>query len=225
VIVERRFNGPLESGQGGYSAGLLAGRADGAVEVSLRAPVPLETPLTVAPGEDGELRLLSGEALVADAAPAKPFADDVPDPVGAGAAHDATHRYRGDTDGPFSRCFVCGLERTDGFHVHPGAVAGRELVASPWTPPSWAADDDGAVRPEFVWAVLDCPATFAAAQIGVLARFSVRIHAPVEAGREHVVVGWPLADDGRKQHAGSALFTAGGELLAASRALLIVPRT
>jgi hypothetical protein len=225
VIVERRFNGPLESGQGGYSAGLLAGRADGAVEVSLRAPVPLETPLTVAPGEDGELRLLSGEALVADAAPAEPFADDVPDPVGVGAAHDATHRYRGDTDGPFSRCFVCGLERTDGFHVHPGAVAGRELVASPWTPPSWAADDDGAVRPEFVWAVLDCPATFAAAQIGVLARFSVRIHAPVEAGREHVVVGWPLADDGRKQHAGSALFTAGGELLAASRALLIVPRT
>lgn len=224
MIVERRFNGPLESGQGGYSAGLLAGRAAGPVEVSLRAPVPLETLLTVAPGDDGGLRLLHGEALVADAAPAEPFGGDVPDPVGPGAAHDATHRYRGDTDGPFSRCFVCGLARTDGFHVHPGAVAGRELVASPWTPPAWAADDGGAVRPEFVWAALDCPATFAAAQLGVLARFSVRIHAPVEAGREHVVVGWPLGDDGRKQHAGSALFTTGGELLAAARALLVVPR-
>jgi hypothetical protein len=45
------------------------------------------------------------------------------------------------------------------------------------------------------------------------------------AGHEHVVVGWPLGADGRKQHAGSAVFTSGGELLAASRALLIVPRT
>jgi hypothetical protein len=98
-------------------------------------------------------------------------------------------------------------------------------VASPWTPPAWAADAEGNVRPEFVWAALDCPATFAAPELGVLARFVVRIDAPVVAGHEHVVVGWPLGADGRKQHAGSAVFTSGGELLAASRALLIVPRT
>ena len=42
-----------------------------------------------------------------------------------------------------------------------GAVDGRDVVASPWTPPSWTADDTGRVRPELVWAVLDCPTYFA----------------------------------------------------------------
>ena len=198
--------------------------------MSLRRPVPLDKPLRVAREDDGALRLLDGEEVVADASPAEALAGDVPEAVGLGAAHDATHRYRGDTDGPFSRCFVCGLARIDGFNVHAGEVAGRRLVASPWTPPDWSAGDDGAVRPEFVWAALDCPATFAGvlapeASLGVLARFTVRIDTPVPAGREHVVVGWSLGVDGRKQHAGSAVFAAGGELLAASRALLVVPRT
>jgi hypothetical protein len=192
--------------------------------VSLRAPVPLDTPLAVARADEGALRLSDGDALVAEAVIADPLAIDVPEPVSPAAARDATTRYRGDRDGPFSRCFVCGLERTDGFHVHPGPVEGRELVASPWTPPAWSAAADGSVRPEFVWAALDCPATFAAEQLGVLARFAVRIDAPVEAGREHVVVGWPRGADGRKQHAGSAIFTAGGQLLASGGALLIVPR-
>jgi hypothetical protein len=39
-----------------------------------------------------------------------------------------------------------------------------------------------------------------------------------------VIIGWPLGAEGRKQHAGSAIFTSGGDLVAASRALLIVPR-
>jgi hypothetical protein len=222
VTIAGRFNGPLDSGQGGYSAGMLAAFVDGPAAVSLRRPVPLDTPLDVETA-GASASLLDGEALVAEAA-AAPLEVDVPEPVGLAAAHDATTRYRGEREGVFSRCFVCGLARHDGFHVHPGAVAGRELVASPWTPPGWAADDDGKVRPEFVWAALDCPATFAAPALGVLARFAVRIDAPVEAGREHVIIGWPLGADGRKQHAGSAIFTSGGDLLAASRALLVVPR-
>jgi hypothetical protein len=172
-------------------------------------------------GVDDDLR--RRQCARADAV-AQQFDADVPDPIGADAARDATTRYRGEREGVFSRCFVCGLARDDGFHVHPGEVAGRSLVASPWTPPAWAADAAGNVRREFVWAALDCPATFAAAQLGMLARFHVRIDAPVVAGREHVIMGWPLGADGRKQHAGSAVFTSSGALLAASRALLIVPR-
>jgi hypothetical protein len=40
VTIPARFNGPHESGNGGYSAGALAAFLDGAAEVSLRRPVP-----------------------------------------------------------------------------------------------------------------------------------------------------------------------------------------
>ena len=202
---------------------MLAGSAGEHVAVSLRRPVPLDSRLRVAFGVDGATTLLDGDAVVAEAV-AERLEVEVPDPVDLDAARDATTHYRGEREGVFSRCFVCGLARDDGFHVHPGEVAGRSLVASPWTPPGWASDADGNVRSEFVWAALDCPATFAAPELGVLARFAVRIDAPVAAGREHVVIGWPLGADGRKQHAGSAIFSSAGDLLAASRALLVVPR-
>src|ERR671919_465244 len=43
-----------------------------------------------------------------------------------------------------------GVEREDG-----------ALAASPWTPSDdWLAEEDGSVRPEFVWSVLDCPTYF-----------------------------------------------------------------
>jgi hypothetical protein len=115
--------------------------------------------------------------------------------------------------------------------VFAGAVEGRELVASPWTPPPWADDGSGAVRPEIVWAVLDCPTYFAAylhhpepLPPGVLARFTGRLDAPVSVGEEHVVISWSLETDGRKHHAGVAVVSAEGEVLARARALLIEPR-
>jgi hypothetical protein len=113
--------------------------------------------------------------------------------------------------------------------VFAGAVEGRQLVASPWTPPSWTADSAGAVLPEFVWAVLDCPTYFALYMNGelpmsVLAQLTARIDAPVVAGEEHVVIAWPIGTDGRKRHAGSAVLSSKGEFLAVARALLIEAR-
>lgn len=229
ATIPRRFNGPLDSGQGGYSAGVVAGFVDGPAEVSLRRPVPLDLALQVAREEDGSVRLLDGEDVVAEGRPAAPVDVDVPGPVGVDEARDARSRYRGERHGPFSRCFVCGLARDDSLGVFAGEIPGRGVMASPWTPPDWTAGDDGTVRPEFVWAVLDCPATFAPLLMGAqdpafLAGFSVRIDAPVVAGAEHVVVGWPIAVDGRKHHAGGAIFAADGALLAAARALLVAPR-
>jgi hypothetical protein len=129
----------------------------------------------------------------------------------------------------FSRCFVCGRAREDAFGVFAGMVEGREIVASPWTPPSWTADPAGTVLPEFVWAVLDCPTYFALYTTGelpmsVLARLTARIDCPVAAGEEHVVVGWPMETDGRKRYAGSAVMSPDGKTLAIARALLIEPR-
>lgn len=231
VTVPARFNGPLESGNGGYSAGVLAAFLAGAAEVSLRRPVPLDVPLRIGREDDGRVLALDGEEVVAEARPVPDFELEVPPPVDVEEARSATAGYRGKVDGPFSNCFVCGRTREDTMGVFAGPVEGRDLVASPWTPPEWADDGSGVVRPEIVWAVLDCPTYFAAyvrrpgpLPAGVLARFTGRLDAPVAVGEEHVVFAWPIEADGRKHHAGVAIASAGGDALARARALLIEPR-
>lgn len=230
IVVPRRFNGPQESGNGGYASGVLAARLAGAAEVNLRAPVPLDEPLQLTPGEQGALRLLHGETLIAEARPLPGLDVTVPEPVGVEEARLASGRYRAPSDGLFSNCFVCGRARTeDCFEVFAGPVEGRELVATPWTPPAWSADEDGAVRPEFVWAALDCPTYFAShlegeLTLSFLVRQRVELRAPVRAGQEHVVIAWPLGTEGRKRLAGAAVISADGETLAVAEALLLEPR-
>jgi len=230
MIVPSRFNGPLDSGQGGYSAGLAAGFVEGAAEATLRRPVPLDKELDVIREHEGEVQVLDGDQLVIEARSAPELDRDVPAPVSPREARAASTRYRGLPDGVFSRCFVCGRAREDAIGVFAGQVEGRELVASPWLPPAWTADAAGNVLPEFVWAVLDCPAFFAVyldqedPPLSVLARLAARIDSPILAGEEHVVVSWPIEADGRKHHAGSAVLSADGEPLAIARALMIEPR-
>ncbi|HLL86779.1 MAG TPA: hypothetical protein VK387_05670 [Thermoleophilaceae bacterium] len=229
IIVPSRFNGPLDCGQGGYTAGLAAGFLAGAVEISLRRPVPLNTPLEVARGGARSVRVLDGDVLIAEGRRAPDFELEVPAPVSRDEARRAREDYRGLAHGLFSRCFVCGRARDDAFGVFAGPVEGRELVASPWTPPDWTADSKGHVLPEFLWAALDCPTYFALYPSGelplsVLARLTARVDAPVAVGEEHVVIAWPLEAEGRKRHAGAAVLSAEGETLAVAHALLIEPR-
>jgi hypothetical protein len=229
LCVPGRFNGPLTSGHGGYCSGVIAGFVEGPAEVTLRSPVPLDTRLDVARQDDGSIRVLDGETLVAEAHSAPELELEVPPPVGVEAARQAATRYRGRPDGLFGRCFVCGRGREDALGVFAGAVDGRQLVASPWTPPEWTAGDDGRVLPEFVWAVLDCPTYFAIYMNGelpmsVLGRLTAVVQAPVVPGEEHVVIAWPIEADGRKRHAGAAVLSAEGAPLAVARALMIEAR-
>ena len=46
---------------------------------------------------------------------------------------------------------------------------------------------------------------------------TARVNRVPEAGEQCVVTSWPLGEDGRKLHAGTALFDEGGELLAVAR--------
>ena len=228
ITVPAAFNGPLDSGNGGYSAGALAAFVDGIAEVSLRSPIPLDRPLDVVVDDDATFRAVDGETLVAQARAVASLELDVPAPVSVEDARAASQRYRGTEDGPFSRCFVCGRVRDDAHGVFAGAVEGRNLVASPWTPPASTADAEGNVRPEFIWAVLDCPTYFAlypdSHPMSFLAQITARIDGPVPAGTEHVVIAWPIGKDGRKHLAGSAVVSAAGETLAVARALLIEAR-
>ncbi|HXG75629.1 MAG TPA: hypothetical protein VNJ53_03575 [Gaiellaceae bacterium] len=221
VTIARRFRGPSTSANGGYASGLLARvlKAE-TVEVTLRRPPPLERPLE-ARVEDGRAVLLDGGELVAEARPAE-LELDVPAPPTVEEAERAAARHVRAGDPVFAECFVCGVRaEDDGLGVYAGAVPGREpLHAAPWRVRE--------VSPELVWAAIDCPGAYAVGAAGrgevVLGRMTARVAALPEPGETCVVVSWPLGEEGRKLFAGTALFSAGGELLACARQVWIEPR-
>jgi hypothetical protein len=94
VSIPGRFNGPLESGNGGYCSGVVANFFEGAAEVSLRRPVPLDMQLDVKRERDGSLRVLDGEALVAVARAAPELELDVPAPPSPQEARLAATQMR-----------------------------------------------------------------------------------------------------------------------------------
>jgi hypothetical protein len=61
LVIAPRFCGPPDSGNGGYVCGLIAGRLGEQTEMTLRAPPPLATPMTV----EGEPRDLSASCAPA----------------------------------------------------------------------------------------------------------------------------------------------------------------
>jgi hypothetical protein len=230
--IERRYNGPAGSANGGYTCGLVARLVGGpCVEVTLRRPPPLGRPLRVGRKDGGRVELLDGGELVADGVPAE-LDLDVPAPVTPEEAARASERWTGFEEHAFPTCFVCGPRRPeqDGLGIFAGAVEGRPgLVAAPWTPQAALAGEDGAVRSEFVWAALDCPGAFAVGFSSgrgetVLGRLRARVDRAPGPGEPCLVAGWPLGEEGRKLYAGTAVFTAAGELLAGARAVWIEPR-
>lgn len=219
--VPYRYRGPDESGNGGYSCGTFAQLVEGDAEVTLRMPPPLDTELRV----DG-LDVYDGETLVAEVRPAT-VELELPLPP--------AHVEAGDPDPhhPFPDCFVCGPSREDGLRLTPRGYGA--VVAAPCR-----LDE---VRPELVWAALDCPGAFAvgagsaagkagsarprdpafgggdfARGASVLGRLAVHIDALPAPGDDLVVVGWKLAPpDGRRMYAGTALYR-GNQPLAWGRA-------
>ena len=122
-------------------------------------PVPLGRPLEVERLGPGAVAIKDGEALIAEARSA-PLEIEVPPPVSLREASEARDGYESDEE-IFARCFVCGPQREDSQRVFAGPIAAKGVVATPWTPEGEWLAEDGSVRPEFVWAVLDCPTYFA----------------------------------------------------------------
>lgn len=225
VVISTRFCGPPESGNGGYTCGLLAAGLPLPVEVTLRRPPPLDRELAVMRSPDGRV-LQDGDAVVAEARRTA-FSLDLPHCPGLGVATEAAARYHGLVAHAFPTCFVCGTGRApgDGLRIFAGEVERHGLVASPWKPGVDLADAQGAVRSEFVWAALDCPGAWAwLAELDrplVLGRLAAIIDAPVMAGRPHIVGGWRLGRDGRKHYSGTAIWAADGTVCARARATWI----
>jgi hypothetical protein len=229
VSIPSRFRGPPESGNGGYSAGLLARFVDPrAAEVTLRLPPPLDRPLRVEVSGDGTATLRDGESLVAEGRPIEGLELELPAPVSlerAAAARRASPLHQ---EHPFPGCFVCGPRRAagDGMRITPGRV-GEGLVGSPWEVGDSLPTEDGELAPEIVWAALDCPGGISAildpafGGTWVLGRLAVEISAPVRPGDTCLALGWGLGREGRKYEAGSAIYAEDGRPLARARATWI----
>jgi hypothetical protein len=185
------------------------------VEVTLRLPPPLGTPLDL--DADGCVR--HGDAVIAKVRPG----DIRIAPPARVSWAEAVAAQAPDLESPFPQCFVCGHARgDDGLHIHAGPVEGCGVHAAPWT----VRGDT--VGPEFVWAALDCPGAYATGVLGrgtvVLGQLTARVERVPGPGEKCVVIGWYLGSEGRKHAAGTALFATSGELLGLARALWIEPR-
>jgi len=219
IVIDRRFRGPSESGNGGYTCGLVASFVDAPAEVTLRLPPPLDTPLRVE-RDDGAVRVFDADRLVAEARPADVHVRPLDPPAFDVASRAALPE--GDLDSPFPQCFVCGPHREpgDGLRIFAGPLHDGAVTA-PWVP------SGRYTGPEFVWSALDCPGAYACGfgerGVLVLGRLAARVDALPRAGERCVVVGWPLGEEGRKAYAGTALYGGGGRLLGVARATWIEP--
>jgi hypothetical protein len=214
IAIEKRFNGPPHSANGGYTCGMIAATLGESVSIRLHKPPPLDTPLTIR-RRAKSWEVVDGEQVIASAVPANVQAH-VPSPPSYVDALAASRHYRGFESHAFPTCFVCGPARArgDGLRLFAAQVPGSSLVAAPWLPEATLADARGKVRPEFIWAALDCPGYFASVPgdaLAVLGELAVHIDRSVHVEEPCVVVGWQILIEGRKHKVGTALFDEEGE--------------
>jgi hypothetical protein len=223
LIVDARHNGPPGSGNGGWTAGLiaasLAGNTPGRVaEVTLRRPPPLETELAVTRTEDGLAVHDPDGELVATASVRDEPIEPV-EPVSRMEALAATSRYPGHGSHHFPTCFVCGPARGDGLRVYPGRLPDGRTAALFEVPPVREE-----LRRVLMWAALDCPGGWAVIEAGqpwVLGRLAVDIDELPAIDDECVIVGQPVQRTGRKALVRTTAYGPAGTVLARAEATWI----
>jgi len=220
LIIPGRFNGPPQSGNGGYACGLVSTLVEGVAEVTLRSPPPLDVELQAARTSEG-VEVLDGNTLVATAREVSFKALDMPPLPSWDEAEAASRNYLGHIRHEFPTCFTCGTERTDGLEVFPGPTA-TGVVASPWIPNSSLPSDEGILPVPIVWAALDCPGAWADARglaehPVMLGRMTAVVHTPVAIGQRYIAVAWKLGEEGRKSFAETALINDKGSAVAVAR--------
>jgi hypothetical protein len=232
ILIDKRYCGPPNSGNGGYVCGRLARHIPGAAEVTLRAPPPLDTPLAAVAADDGTWDLRDGARVVATgrAASVELARLETASFEEACAAELLTpvkpHEH------PLPTCFVCGPARAkgDGLRIFAGPLGRHSrnaVLAASWIPDQNLAAEDGLVAPEFLWSALDCPTGYACnynqesdgfdQAALLLGRMSARIESRPRAGTRCIITAWPTSRDGRKRTAEAALHDEVGKLLAVAK--------
>ena len=228
--IAKRFCGPATSANGGFFCGTVAALSPNTLTVRLLKPPPLEVSLNAVESPDGGITVSDGDTVYAQARVSQLDLDTPPLPPSYVETLDASLKYAGFVDHPFPTCFVCGTQRArgDGLRVFAGPVPGRDMVAAPWVPDASLGGGDGKVRPEFMWAAMDCPGCFATNQNvrgnWLLGEFTAHVDRLVHIDEPCRIVGWRIAANGRKHEAGTALYDEEGELCGRARALWIAPK-
>ena len=237
MTIAHRFRGPPNSGNGGYVCGMLARHIEGAAEVTLRAPPPLETKLDVVEVGAGQWELRQGAATIAIGRAIKLDVRRLERATYAEAVEAEKRTPVKPHEHLLPMCFVCGPDRApgDGLRLFAGPLARQDasvVFAVPWTPDPSLAAADGLVAPEFVWSALDCPTgyvcTYDRETHGfnrlpiLLGRLSARIEGRPRPGERCVVTSWQTGTEGRRLIAEVALFGEDENLLAVGRAVWVV---
>lgn len=237
IIIDKRYCGPPNSGNGGYVCGRLAQHIRGGAEITLRAPPPLDRRLDVVATDGASWELRDGATIVGSGQPAgvelarletasfdEARAAELTTPI-------KPHEH------PLPTCFVCGPARAqgDGLRIFPGLLARQSpnasaVFAATWIPDPTLAAEDGLVAPEFLWSALDCPSGHASSHDRengfdrtpiLLGRMSARIEARPRPGERCVITAWEAGRDGRKRVGEAAAYGEAGNLLAVAQATWI----
>ena len=238
IVIDSRYCGPPGLGNGGYVAGMVATAIGSEATVTLRAPIPLDTPLALASEADDSRRgertqagrkraqLLRDAELLAEAVNDAPDLPPPPIPDRA-TTLAATERYAGRTPNPYQDCFVCGFAREpgSGLRVFAGPTPTRGLVAADWSVHPGLADVDGTVPEEYLWGALDCPGAYAAGIADLrLGRMTARVSRRVRSGERCTVAGWVIGRERRKHFTGTAVYGEAGDVVALASSVWIAPR-
>jgi hypothetical protein len=225
--IAKRYCGPPQSGNGGYSCGLLGKQIEGPSKVRLHMPPPLDTQLSIE--QDANSWFLKQDKKLIGTAMAAQLDMQPPQPPSLEQARAARNNYSGFSEHSFPHCFVCGTgrEQGDGLRLFTGAINGQEMVACDWEPSADLIDTNGQVKAEFIWSALDCPGYFAldvpvnADSICLLGEMTASIDKPVPGDQPLIVYAWKRYIEGRKHYSAAALCTEEGEVLARAEHLWI----
>lgn len=229
IVIDPRFCGPRAMVNGGYAAGRFASLIEGPAEITLRAPVRFNTPIAFEPdaAEKNRFQIIASGAEIAAVRPGAVAI--VPPPVPPAASIEAARQAYLRDEGMtlvYPYCFVCGKRRNadDGLCIFAGPSPESPVNADYWTPSADLAGDDGLVRPEYLWAALDCPSAFAL-RTGdrpvLLGRLTAEIRRRPKPGERLIAMAWKTGSEGRKHFSDSALVDADGEFIAAANAVWI----
>lgn len=235
VIVPERFKGPPQSGNGGYVSGAFAAFLPSITgyspEITLRSPIPLDTPMRVESltGDAlGAVDVLHEQTLIAECRMVEsPFESltvpPCPEPSQIEAALPQSLAFTPNINpllpnqkGFHPICFCCGAEHATGLQVFPAPLESGRVGALWNTQTDWGVN--GEIPDPFLWTAMDCPAQFAymnqSIKTGLMGRMTAEILSRPAAGETLIVSAWTIAVEGKKHFAGSAIFDLNQTLLA-----------
>jgi len=135
VKIESRYCGPPDSGNGGYTCGIVAKLVDGPAEVILRRPPPLNQTLKIKKIE-GETVVLYDETKTIAEAISTNIEFDLPQPPAFSKVENSTPAAHIIENHQYPTCFVCGPQREkyDGLRIFSCPVKGAGYMAATWIP-------------------------------------------------------------------------------------------